>query len=90
MWLRLLLQLLPLLRELIGFAKSDGDCPDGICEETSAKLDEVEAELAAKGGPSAQGIGDIFDCLDKPRAMDWLKEGLSILFDALRGCPPSA
>ena len=88
-WLNIFLTvILPLIERLIGQAKADPDCPDGVCEPIEAQLAEIKAE-AEKPRASAFSFRDLFRCMDKDRLFNAVGEIFAVFLDGMRGCPPA-
>lgn len=75
---------LELVCKFLGLCLHEESCPDGVCEEAindlqsiQRKLDSPNLKVGAVGSPL-----DFIKCLDLPRFLAWVKEGIAIFNDA--------
>ena len=77
------------LCEILGVCQAEDECPDGVCEDAVAELGQIERKLTSPKVGVGQDVTSILDfvrCLDIPRFVNWVREGIAILNDA-KLCP---
>jgi len=71
------------LCRILGICDSQDGCPDGVCDEAIADLQSIDRKLdSPKVGANVGGIVDLVKCLDVPRFVNWVREGIAIFNDA--------
>lgn len=71
------------LCRILGICDGQDGCPDGVCADAIAELKAIDRKLdEPKVGANVSGITDFVRCLDIPRFVNWVKEGIAIFNDA--------
>ena len=90
MFEKLMIELaLKLLCRILGICDGEGECPDGLCDELVDEVKAIERKVDSpdlRVGAGVSGLPDFIRCLDIPRFVNWIKEGIAIINDA-KVCP---
>lgn len=82
MWINLVIQL---ILAIIGKLEASPDCPDGICDELKAEVENLERANAAV---RPAGLLDFFKCVDLQKLVDCLVCLVKTIVEGLQGCGP--